>query len=243
MELVAAGGLVERLRAVKDAGELRRDARPRPRWPTAPTSASASAAWPGAASARWPSSGSVHGGRGRRGPVVPGDRGRGPRTARCPHAVPRDAEIPPTRWWWSTWARSSTATARTARARSPPARSRTRRAGGLRARARGPGGGARDAVRAGAACRRGRRRGPRPDRGAPATASASATGSATAWGSRCTRGRAWRGRRRASCEAGNAVTVEPGRVPAGPLRRAHRGPRGGDRGRLREPDRHSRRSS
>ena len=37
-----------------------------------------------------------------------------------PHAEPRDVEIPRTRSWWSTSARWSTATARTARGPSPP---------------------------------------------------------------------------------------------------------------------------
>ena len=89
----AAGGLVERLRAVKEPGEIERiraataladeafaAAARAGAWPGAP-----SASWPRRSSARWPS-GAPSGRRSTRSSPPA-------RTARCPHASPRDVEI------------------------------------------------------------------------------------------------------------------------------------------------------
>ena len=145
----------------------------------------------------------------RRRPVVPGDRGR--RAPRRPpaRAAARRSRSLPASWWWSTGGRGSTATARTAPAPSRPVspRSARRRCTSSCERAQERGARGRPGGRRAA---RGGRRGPIADRGRRATASASGTASGTAWASRCTRGRGWPRRPRACCAAGNVVTVEPG---------------------------------
>ena len=132
------------------------------------------------------------------------------------------------RSWSSTWARSSTATARTARARSPPGRSTTsaREVYELVLRAQEE---ALAAVRAGAELPRGRRRGARDHRGGgprralrprprPRRRARGARGAAAGEDGRA-----------AACAPGNVVTVEPGVYVPGRARRADRGPRDRDR--------------
>ena len=124
VELVAAGGLVEELRAIKDAGEI--DA----------IRAAARAGRRGADGRRGARARRAHGarrgarprvracaGRGAEGRQLPADRRlRRPRRA-APRGAARRRDPARARSSSSTGARSSTATARTARARSPPASS------------------------------------------------------------------------------------------------------------------------
>ena len=197
VELVAAGGLVERLRAIKDAGELaamraaaehrrrrlRAHSRARPR--------------PGAASAR---SRSIVArfieDAGAEGPSFPPivAAGRARRAARTPCPATSRSRRDTLVVVDMGASRRRLLLGLHAHVRAP-ARSRTMPWRSTSSCAR-PGGGSRRGAR-GRGLPGGRRRGPRPHRGAPATASASATASATASGSRCTRHRGSRGPRRA----------------------------------------------
>ena len=95
---------------------------PRPRGsPTRPTRRCSPTASPGAPSARSRSPPHARIRELRRRALVPGDRRRRARTARCRTPSPPSARSAPASSWSGTWARRSTATARTARGRSPPA--------------------------------------------------------------------------------------------------------------------------
>ena len=93
VELVPAGGLVEQLRAVKDASEVAA-MRAAAEFSTAAYERCASAGWSGVRSARWMSSSSASWRTpGRRGPSFPPIVAAADHGAQ-PHAEPRDVEIP-----------------------------------------------------------------------------------------------------------------------------------------------------
>ena len=154
-----------------------------------------------------------------------------------PHAVPRDVEIPRDTLvvidmgaTVDGYCSDCTRTLATGLARRERAR-------GLRARAGGPAEALGRHERPGRECRDGGRRRARDHRRGRPRGALRPRAWATASGSRSTRRRASRRRRRARWSAGNAVTVEPGVYVPGRVRRPDRGPRDRDRRRARGPHR------
>ncbi len=235
VELVAAGGAVERLRRVKDEGELaaiaaavgarRRGLALEPR----------AAAWPGAREREVARAAEARDPRARRR-GRPSRRSSPPaRTAPCRTPSRASGRSAAASWSSSTWGRSSTATAPTAPAPSPPA--------------------SRASARARSTRRCSRRRPRRWRRSRPGSAASSSTRvareaiAAAGYGERFGHGlghgvglevhEAPRVSPRSEdvLAAGEVVTIEPGDLPAGRARGADRGPGRRRRGRLPQPQR------